>query len=170
MSTPPSDRRLEQNNWPEPKRQQAATEALAELKDMSLTVVDGDFPRETLSKQNLAFAEYQMPSRRNNVETYDATTHRPGAKRQGERSLEVLEPSALPGSRAVPLKPPGAPKLGPPIRPGSGSTPPKSAPPPPSAPPKTSFTPFNQGRLWTAGVGLAIGLSMVGFTLLRRRP
>ncbi len=39
---------------------------------MTLTVVDGDFPRDVLSKQNLTFGKYEMPGKRNNRLAYDA--------------------------------------------------------------------------------------------------
>ncbi|MCG8586235.1 MAG: DUF2330 domain-containing protein, partial [Pirellulales bacterium] len=57
--------------------------ALKDLDKMTLTVVDGDFPREVLGSQNLTFAEYKMPARRNNAETYDAKIKRAGGKKQG---------------------------------------------------------------------------------------
>lgn len=41
------------------------------LKDMTLTVVDGDFPREVISKENLTFAAYNMPAKRNSPYHYD---------------------------------------------------------------------------------------------------
>ncbi len=57
-------------------------EALQDLESMTLTVVDGDFPREVLGSQNLTFAEYAMPPRRNTGANYDATLHAPGANQQ----------------------------------------------------------------------------------------
>lgn len=42
------------------------------LKGMTLTVVDGDFPREVLAGENLTFAEYRMPASKNNPATYNA--------------------------------------------------------------------------------------------------
>ena len=42
--------------------------AMETLKQMTLTVVDGDFPREVISNQNLTFAEYKMPSEKNKSE------------------------------------------------------------------------------------------------------
>jgi hypothetical protein len=56
---------------------------IKDLADMALTVVDGDFPREVLGGQNLTFAEYKMPSRRNNAESYDAKIKAAGGKKQG---------------------------------------------------------------------------------------
>ena len=61
------------------------------LDDMTLTVVDGDFPRDVLAKQNLTFAEYRMPNRRNNSETYDATRFGPSEKKVGMRKLGALD-------------------------------------------------------------------------------
>ena len=50
---------------------------------MTLTVVDGDFPRELLAKHNLQFAEYRMPAKRNHPESYDAKLNKPAPKKQG---------------------------------------------------------------------------------------
>ncbi len=60
--------------------------ALSDLKDMTLTVIDGDFPREVLGSRNLTFAEYSMPSRRNNSANYNATQHAP---QQGQQEGKV---------------------------------------------------------------------------------
>ena len=75
------------------KKQRADTVAkgLKMLDGMTLTVVDGDFPREVLGGQNLTFAEYKMPTRRNNAESYDAKTKRAGGKRDGILKLGHLE-------------------------------------------------------------------------------
>lgn len=64
-------------------RQRAVAAALAGLKQMTLTVIDGDFPREVLGGQNLEFAEYRMPKRRNGPTSYDAKRHGPVARPQG---------------------------------------------------------------------------------------
>ena len=53
------------------------------LKDMTMTVVDGDFPREVVANQNLTFAQYQMPAARNNNLNYDANQFGPGVKKEG---------------------------------------------------------------------------------------
>ena len=55
---------------------------LKHLRGMTLTVVDGDFPREVLGRQNLKFAEYKMPTRRNRGAVYDAKLKgKPGEQR-----------------------------------------------------------------------------------------
>ena len=59
---------------------------------MTLTVVDGDFPRELLAKQNLTFAEYRMPSRRNRAENYDAKVNGAAPKKQGILKVGALAP------------------------------------------------------------------------------
>ena len=75
------------------KKESAKTVAagIKDLDEMTLTVVDGDFPREVLGGQNLTFAEYKMPARRNNNEAYDANSHRPGGKKQGILKLGHFE-------------------------------------------------------------------------------
>ena len=52
-----------------------AEQALKDLEGMTLTLVDGDFPRQVIANQNLKFARYAMPPRRNRSEVYDAKSH-----------------------------------------------------------------------------------------------
>lgn len=87
-------------------RQREIGDALEAIKDMTLTVVDGDFPREVLAGQNLAFAEYHMPARRNSPEFYDAKTKQPAGRREGVLILGSLDSpaarrSTLLGSRGT---------------------------------------------------------------------
>lgn len=58
-------------------RNKATAGALKLLAGMTLTVVDGDFPREVIASRNLNFAEYQMPTRRNSPVNYNARTKGP---------------------------------------------------------------------------------------------
>ena len=51
---------------------------------MTLTVLDGDFPREVLASENLAFVEYQMPGEKNSPKLYDAKTQGPAPEMEGE--------------------------------------------------------------------------------------
>lgn len=60
------------------QREQTARAALDAVKKMTLTVVDGDFPRDVLANQNLTFAEYAMSAERNRPEVYDAREKGPG--------------------------------------------------------------------------------------------
>ena len=66
--------------------------SLADLKEMTLSVIDGDFPRELIAQQNLKFAEYRMPNKRNNSASYDAKTNKPSAARQGFLKVGALGP------------------------------------------------------------------------------
>jgi hypothetical protein len=75
-------------------RQQAVKEAIDDLKQMTLTVIDGDFPREVVGAQNLIFGEYRMPGRRNSAEFYDAKDKKPAGKREGMLKLGALGPPA----------------------------------------------------------------------------
>lgn len=70
--------------------------ALSDLKSMTLTVVDGDFPRDVLAGQNLTFAEYRMPRRRNNARSYDANQKGPSGKKEGILKLGALDPPSNP--------------------------------------------------------------------------
>ena len=77
----------------EGEREKTVASGLDDLKTkMTLTVVDGDFPREVLAKQNLAFDDYRMPARRNRPETYDAKVNGPGGRKQGVLKLGALDP------------------------------------------------------------------------------
>lgn len=63
--------------------EKAVQAGLEQLEEMTLTVVDGDFPRDVLAKQNLTFAQYKMPSEKNNTKSYDSKTNKPGVKKEG---------------------------------------------------------------------------------------
>ncbi len=76
------------------ERENAVKEALGDLQKMTLTVIDGDFPREVVGAQNLIFGEYRMPARRNSAEFYDAKDKKPAGKREGTLKLGALEPPA----------------------------------------------------------------------------
>ena len=71
-------------------RRKTVKQGLEELKSMTLTVVDGDFPRELLAKQNLTFAEYHMPAKRNSPESYDAKLNKPAPKKEGILKVGAL--------------------------------------------------------------------------------
>jgi hypothetical protein len=66
-------------------------DSLAGVKKMTLTVLDGDFPREVLARKNLTFGQYKMPARRNTSENYDAKVNGPGAKAEGLRRLGAID-------------------------------------------------------------------------------
>lgn len=61
------------------------------LKGMTLTLVDGDFPREVIAKDNLTFADYAMPGNRNNNTSYDANAFGPGKKKDGVLKLGAID-------------------------------------------------------------------------------
>ncbi|MAD80251.1 MAG: hypothetical protein CMJ50_05315, partial [Planctomycetaceae bacterium] len=42
------------------ERKRLVRAALKAIEDMTLTVIDGDFPRDVLARENLTFAEYHM--------------------------------------------------------------------------------------------------------------
>ncbi len=45
---------------------------LRAIEGMTLTVIDGDFPRDVLARENLTFSEYHMPLEKSDREHYDA--------------------------------------------------------------------------------------------------
>ncbi|MCH7727777.1 MAG: DUF2330 domain-containing protein [Planctomycetes bacterium] len=73
-------------------REKTLKGSLADLKNLTLTVVDGDFPREVLAKQNLTFTEYRMPQRRNTPSAYDTKTNKPAGPKQGILKVGALVP------------------------------------------------------------------------------
>jgi hypothetical protein len=79
------------------EREKTVKDALADLKKMTMTVIDGDFPREVVGAQNLIFGEYRMPARRNSSDFYDAKDKKAAGKREGTLKLGALEPAAQRG-------------------------------------------------------------------------
>ena len=73
------------------ERKKTVDRSLGNLKHMTLTVIDGDFPREVLAQQNLTFAEYKMPARRNNAMNYDTKSKGPTQKKAGVLKLGALD-------------------------------------------------------------------------------
>ena len=61
-----------------------------------MTVIDGDFPPEILGRENLKFAAYKMPARRNRPEVYDAKLMGPAPKKQGVLQVGALTPTDAP--------------------------------------------------------------------------
>ncbi|MCB2022202.1 MAG: DUF2330 domain-containing protein, partial [Burkholderiaceae bacterium] len=64
-------------------RKKAVNRALRFVKQMSLSVVDGDFARDVLSQDNLRFAWFRMPRERNNPASYNARMLGPDRSRRG---------------------------------------------------------------------------------------
>jgi hypothetical protein len=70
--------------------------ALDGVKEMTLTVVDGNFPREVLAKQNLRFDEFQMAAARNLPAKYDAKEFGPAKPMRGNLiETGAIQPSGL---------------------------------------------------------------------------
>ena len=65
------------------KAERATADSLKDLSEMTLTVVDGEFPREVLAKKNLTFANYRMPAKQNTSQFYDAKQFGPGTPAEG---------------------------------------------------------------------------------------
>jgi hypothetical protein len=88
------------------KREEASKEAMSDMKKMTLTVIDGDFPREVVGSQNLLFAEYRMPARRNTPQVYDAKHKGPSPSAQlgGVLKLGALDVPAKSGPRVAALR------------------------------------------------------------------
>jgi hypothetical protein len=65
------------------ERQQTLGRALGAIKNLRLSVFDGDFPREYLRDHNLVFRDYTMPKDRNNSVTYNTRTRFAGRRQNG---------------------------------------------------------------------------------------
>lgn len=72
-------------------RDKTVSAGLAMLKGMTLTVVDGDFPRKVVANENLQFAEYTMPAGLNTTLNYDATLYGPGVKKEGTLKVGMID-------------------------------------------------------------------------------
>jgi len=85
----------------ENEQRQSLGKRLGALRGMTLTVVDGDFPREVLRDRNLTFAPFEMPGRRNNAIAYDARLAGPGYDRGGVlvRAADHPKAPARPGDK-----------------------------------------------------------------------
>ena len=73
------------------EREQVTSKGLEQLAGMTLTLVDGDFPREVIANQNLTFAEYKMPRRRNTTLNYEAGQFGPGKKKEGILKVGLID-------------------------------------------------------------------------------
>ena len=65
------------------QREQTVKKGLDQLAGMTLTVVDGDFPREVIARDNLTFEQYAMPASKNSTEFYQAPLFAPGGQKEG---------------------------------------------------------------------------------------
>lgn len=72
-------------------RTEATDAGIDMLKGMTLSVIDGDFPREVVARQNLKFANYKMPAGRNKAESYDSKVFGPGGKKEGVLKLGWID-------------------------------------------------------------------------------
>lgn len=75
----------------ETMRSKTVDAALNQLADMTMTVVDGDFPRDVLASENLSFEPFEMAQSINAPEFYDATLHGPAGKKPGIRKTSSIE-------------------------------------------------------------------------------
>ena len=65
------------------QRDQTVKRGLDLLAGMTLTVVDGDFPRQVIAEKNVTFEQYRMPADKNSAEFYQAPLFAPGGKKEG---------------------------------------------------------------------------------------
>jgi len=83
------------------QREKIVAKSLKDMKGMSLSVIDGNFPREVLANQNLTFTDFRMPARRNSAKYYDAKTKKPAGRKQGvvvEGAVSLNTPADSPAS------------------------------------------------------------------------
>ena len=115
--------------------------ALYRLHGMTMTVIDGEFDRDVIARQNLTFKRYRMAWRKNNRQNYDSRVQGRGSAPQGRlylSSIDDLEDEF----RALPAS----------IRPDSIGN--------------AALTAAGNGYPWLLLVG---GLLVIGVASLRRR-
>jgi len=83
------------------EREKIVAKSLDQIEKMTLTVIDGDFPREVVAGANLTFASYKMPPARNDAKAYDAKIKGPAPKQRGVLHLGALPPQETPTVAAV---------------------------------------------------------------------
>lgn len=96
-------------------RKKTTAEGIKKLAGMTLTVVDGDFPRDVISSQNLTFGEYTQPKSRNYPTLYNARAFGPqklgkGTVHRGELPPMREKPKSTPrrdGGLPIPAPGPG---------------------------------------------------------------
>ncbi|MDA1050063.1 MAG: DUF2330 domain-containing protein [Planctomycetota bacterium] len=89
------------------ERSRIVRAALGSIDKMTLTVIDGDFPREVLARENLTFAEYHMPLERSNRSFYDANKLGQAEPVAGSLYVGSLEPREEPQIATVDQQPDG---------------------------------------------------------------
>ncbi len=73
-------------------RREAREQALDLLKKMTMTVVDGEFRREVLKRENLSFVYYDMPQELNTAERYNARTKTGSQKKEKKKGKLIRVP------------------------------------------------------------------------------
>jgi hypothetical protein len=73
------------------ERKKTVERGLESLKDMTLTVVDGEFPRQVIANENLTFVDFKIPRNRNGTESYDAKKFGPGQKKEGVLKVGAID-------------------------------------------------------------------------------
>ena len=73
------------------KRDQTVKRGIDRLADMTLTVVDGDFPRQVIAEKNVTFENYLMPAAKNSTEFYQAPLFGPGGKKEGVLKTSFID-------------------------------------------------------------------------------
>lgn len=73
------------------ERSKTTDKGLDSIKGMTMTVVDGDFPRQVIANENLTFVQYKMPQSRNDALNYDANRFGPGTKKEGILKVGAID-------------------------------------------------------------------------------
>ncbi|MCR9119975.1 MAG: hypothetical protein NXI22_23815, partial [bacterium] len=64
---------------------------LKKLRSYTLTIVDGEFPRDVIAKKNLTFQRYAMAKNRNNSKSYDPKKLGPAESKPGLRVVGQID-------------------------------------------------------------------------------
>lgn len=82
-------------------RDKAEARALRAIRNLHLTVIDGEFDKDVIADENITFGRYKMPSHRNKRTSYDAILKGPRGKLGGRvyrASIDDLEQSLNPNA------------------------------------------------------------------------
>ena len=75
---------------------------LQKLGEFTLTIVDGDFPREVLANQNLKFSDFKMSAIRNSANIYDTKLHKAPPRKRGKLISHIFDaPDFQPGKLSL---------------------------------------------------------------------
>ena len=88
-------------------REKIVKEVLEGLKDMTLTVIDGDFPKDVIARENVTFASFAMNKAQNDAKHYDAKQFGPVGHLFGQRIVSEVRVQQADGGTIILQNAPG---------------------------------------------------------------